>query len=160
MLWVGDLLSVFPDARFVMTHRDPTDVLASVCDVYADIGGTFSDEVDRDYVGRVNIEQWSLGISRVLQLREGPANERFYDIDFRAMQRDPIGEVRGLYEWLGQPVSEVFEQRMLSWWEANAATREPSSHSSLSDYGLDAAEVRSAFADYVERAQEWTSHRS
>src|SRR5205807_82601 len=129
-------------------------------DVYADIGGTFSDEVDRDYVGRVNIEQWSLGIRRVLQLREGPANERFYDIDFRAMQRDPIGEVRGLYEWLGQPVSEVFEQRMRSWWEANAATREPASHSGLSDYGLDADEVRSSFADYVERAREWTAHRS
>jgi hypothetical protein len=160
MLWVGDLLGVFPDARFVMTHRDPTDVLASVCDVYADIGGTFSDEVDRDYVGRVNIEQWSLGISRVLRLREGPADERFYDIDFRAMQADPIGQVRGLYEWLGQPVSGEFERRMRQWWETNAANREPATHSSLSDYGLDADEVRSSFADYVARAREWTAHRS
>ena len=38
---------VFPDARFVMTHRDPTDVMLSVADVYADIVGGFSDEVDR-----------------------------------------------------------------------------------------------------------------
>ena len=157
MLWVGDLLAVFPDARFVMTHRDPTDVLASVCDVYADIGGTFSDEVDRDYVGRVNLEQWSLGINRVLSLRDGPADERFYDIDFRAMQADPIGEVRGLYDWLGQPVNEEFERRMRSWWEANAENREPSSHSALSDYGLDPAEVRAVFADYVVRAREWTA---
>ena len=35
--------SAFPDARFVMTHRDPTDVLLSVAEVYADIGGTFTD---------------------------------------------------------------------------------------------------------------------
>jgi sulfotransferase family protein len=157
MLWVGDLLSVFPDARFVMTHRDPTDVLASVCDVYADILGTFTDEVDRDYVGRVNLEQWSLGINRVLDLREGPADERFYDIDFRAMQADPIGEVRGLYEWLGQPVSDEFAQRMHRWWTSNAETREPSTHSDLSDYGLDPAQVRPLFADYVVRAQEWTA---
>ena len=27
---------VFPDARFVMTHRDPTDVMLSVADVYAE----------------------------------------------------------------------------------------------------------------------------
>jgi hypothetical protein len=160
MLWVGDLLEVFPDARFVMTHRDPTDVLASVCDVYADIGGTFSDEVDRDYIGQVNFEQWSLGISRVMQLREGPVNERFYDIDFRAMQADPIGEVRGLYEWLGTPVTDAFEKRMRRWWEANAENREPSSHSGLSDYGLRPDVVRSAFADYVGRAGEWTSHHS
>ena len=38
---------VFPDARFVMTHRDPTDVMLSVADVYADIVGGFSDEIDR-----------------------------------------------------------------------------------------------------------------
>lgn len=158
MLWVKDLLAEFPDARFVMTHRDPTDVLASVCDVYADIGATFSDEVDRDYIGQVNLDQWSLGISRVLSLREGPANDRFYDIDFRAMQADPIGEVRGLYEWLGEPVSEEFEQRMRRWWASNAENREPSSHSDLSTYGLDASVVRPLFADYVTRAREWTEH--
>ena len=160
MLWVKDILAVFPDARFVMTHRDPTDVLASVCDVYADILGSFSDEVDLDYVGQVNLEQWSLGISRVLQLREGPADERFYDIDFRAMLRDPVGEVRALYEWLGQPVTSVFEERMRTWWEVNAENREAASHSALSDYGLDSDDVRPLFADYVARAEKWTSHRS
>ncbi len=160
MLWVQDLVSVFPDARFVMTHRDPTDVLASVCDVYADIGGVFTDELDRGYIGRVNLEQWALGINRVLALRDGPDDERFYDIDFRAIQADPIGEVRGLYEWLGQPVSDEFERRMRAWWEANAASREDSVHSDLAAYGLDIGEVRPLFADYVARAREWTAHRS
>ncbi|HEY6427541.1 MAG TPA: sulfotransferase [Acidimicrobiales bacterium] len=159
MLWVDDLASVFPDARFVMTHRDPTDVIASVCDVYADIGGTFTDEVDRAYIGRVNLEQWSLGVDRVLAFRDGPCDERFFDIEFRAMQADPIGAVRGLYEWLGQPVSDEFERRMLQWWEANAATREESVHSDLSAYGLDTADVRPLFADYVARAREWTAHK-
>ena len=28
----------FPDARFVMTHRDPTEVILSVADVYAEVG--------------------------------------------------------------------------------------------------------------------------
>ncbi len=47
---------VFPDARFVMTHRDPTDVMLSVADVYADIVGGFSDHVDRRYLGELNVE--------------------------------------------------------------------------------------------------------
>jgi hypothetical protein len=76
------------------------------------------------------------------------------------MQADPIGEVRGLYEWLGTPVTEEFERRMRRWWEANAENREPSSHSELSDYGLRPDTVRATFADYVGRVQEWTSHRS
>ncbi len=48
MLFSLDSLDrVFPDARFVMTHRDPTDVMLSVADVYADIVGGFSDDLDR-----------------------------------------------------------------------------------------------------------------
>src|SRR3546814_14459655 len=37
MLYLDALDKVFPDAKFVMTHRDPTDVMLSVATVYADI---------------------------------------------------------------------------------------------------------------------------
>ena len=61
VLWLDALDTVFPDARYVMTHRDPTDVILSVADLYADIIGSFSDEVDRPYIGRLNVEHWTLG---------------------------------------------------------------------------------------------------
>jgi hypothetical protein len=160
MLWINYLVRAFPDARFVMTHRDPTDVLLSVADVYADIGGTFTDHLDRDYIGRLNLEQWSKGIERVLEFRQEGGDHLFYDIDFRAMQADPIGEVRGLYRWLGQPVSAEFESRMRQWWEANAARREPSRHPDPVAYGLDLDQVRPRFADYVSRSTRWTTHES
>jgi len=156
MLWIDSLFRAFPDARFVMTHRDPTDVLLSVADVYADIGGVFTDDLDRHYIGRLNVEQWSTGINRVLQFRDNGGDDRFYDIDFRAMREDPIGEVRGLYEWLGEPVTPEFESGMRQWWET--AAREPSTHSDPAVYGLDLDQIRPLFAEYVTRAAQWTTH--
>jgi hypothetical protein len=141
-----------------MTHRDPTDVLLSVMDVYADIGATFTDHLDRHYIGRLNVEQWSTGIQRVISFRDNGGDERFYDIDFRAMQIDPIGEVRGLYEWLGETVTGEFESGMRQWWEANAANREPSKRSDPTTYGVDLDAVRPLFADYVNRSTRWTAH--
>lgn len=158
MLWIEYLVRVFPDARFVMTHRDPTDVLLSVADVYADIGATFTDHLDLAYIGRLNVEQWFTGIERVIKYRDGGGDDRFYDIDFRAMQADPIGEVRGLYEWLGKPLTEEFESGMRGWWEANSANREPTKHSDPAGYGLDLEQVRPLFADYVGRSKRWTTH--
>ena len=111
MLYLPYLDAVFPDARFVVTHRDPTDVMLSVCDVYADICGTFTDDLDRKFIGELNVKQWSLATDRALAFRQAGNDDRFYDIDFRAMQADPIGEVRGLYEWLGEPVSDEFASR-------------------------------------------------
>lgn len=159
MLWIEYLIGAFPDARFVMTHRDPTDVLLSVADVYADIGGMFTDHLDREFIGRLNVEQWSTGIERVIKFRESGGDDRFYDIDFCAMQADPVGEVRGLYEWLGEPVSEAFEERMWQWSEANAANYEPTAHhADAAVFGLDMELIRPLFADYVTRSASWTAH--
>ena len=86
-------------------------MILSVADVYADIVGSSATELDRHYLGQLNVEHWSIGMNRALEFRDGGAGERFYDIDFRAMQDDPIGEVSGLYAWLSEPVGEEFEVR-------------------------------------------------
>lgn len=156
-LFLPYLDRAFPDARFVMTHRDPTDVILSVADVYADIAAAFTDSLDRHYLAMLNVEHWSIAMRRVLQFRDAGADDRFYDLDFRAVQADPIGEVVGLYGWLGEPVSEEFEQQMRQWWADNAEDREAARHPDAATYGLDMATVRPLFADYVQRAEKWTA---
>lgn len=158
VLWLDAVDAAFPDARYVMTHRDPTDVILSVADLYADIIGSFTDHIDRPYIGRLNVEHWSLGMDRALEFRAGRAEKNFYDIDFRAMQADPIGEVTGLYRWLGEPVTDEFANRMRSWWTQAAAEREPSSRADPVEFGIDFDLVRPRFARYVEHANHWTTH--
>ena len=97
-------------------------------------------------------------MERALKFRDDGADDRFYDIDFRAMQADPIGEVRGLYSWLGEPVTEEFQSRMRSWWTESAQEREPSTHVDPLEFGLDLERIRPLFGQYVASAARWTSH--
>ena len=150
VLSLAHLDRAFPDARFVMTHRDPTDVMVSVVDVYADIIGGFTDHLDRRYLAELNVAQWSTGMQRTMAFRAAGADDRFHDIDFRAMQADPIGEVRRLYQWLGAPVTDDFEARMRGWWAENAETREPHPKADPEAVGLDFAGIRPLFARYVD----------
>jgi len=156
LLFLSALSEVFPDARFVMTHRDPTDVMLSVADVYAEVATMFSDDVDLRYLGALNVEHWSVGMQRALAFRDAGHDARFYDIDFRAMQADPVAEVRGLYDWLGEPVTEEFEAGMRRWWHENAEDREQHERPDPEAYGLDLAAIRPLFADYASRAARWT----
>ncbi|HEX3284824.1 MAG TPA: sulfotransferase [Mycobacterium sp.] len=160
VLWLDHLDRVFPDARFVMTHRDPTDVILSVADVYADIAGGFTDHLDRRYLGELNVKHWSVGVDRAVKFREGGADDRFYDIDFRAMQADPVGEVRRLYAWLGEPVSDEFESRMRSWWAENSEKRDPTARADPEAFGLDLDAIRPLFTSYVEHSQRWIASKS
>jgi hypothetical protein len=158
ILFLEYLARAFPDARFVMTHRDPTDVIVSVADVYADIAGVFTDHLDRHYLGQLNVQHWSVGMERALKFRDGGAGHRFWDIGFRAMQADPLGEVRRLYAWLGEPVTAEFESAMRRWWAANEENREPSTHPDPAAFGLDLGQVRPLFAEYVTRFKDWITH--
>jgi hypothetical protein len=160
VLWLDQLDAVFPDANYVMTHRDPTDVILSVAELYADIIGSFTDDMDRPYIGGLNVEHWSLGMKRAVAFRSGDAESRFYDIDFRAMQVDPIGEVTGLYAWLDETVGGQFEDQMRNWWTQAAAEREPSQRADPVEFGIDIEAVRPLFADYVEHARRWTTHHT
>ncbi len=157
LLYLDDLNKAFPDARFVMTHRDPTDVILSVINVYSDIISKFTDQMDMAYVADLNINMWSEGMRRTLAFRQQDNNaERFFDIHFKAMHEDPLAEVSRLYQWLGEPVTQAFADNMNSWWADNANNREPSGTKTAEEYGVDLEKVRPLFADYTRCMQQWT----
>lgn len=158
ILYMPYLDNAFPDARYVMTHRDPTDVILSVASLYAEFTGSFCDKVDHRYIGELNVSNWSEGMRRLIAFRESAGNdERFHDIHFRAMQDDPVAQVRGLYDWLGESVSPVFEENMQLWWEQNEA-RERYTKPDPSVFGIDFDDVRKEFSGYLERMERWAPY--
>jgi hypothetical protein len=144
-------VTAFPDARFVMTHRDPTEVVVSNAHLLADYVGRFTEQLDPHYLGEIVVKQNVWSIQRAQAFRDAGNNDRIFDIHFRAMQRDPVGEVRKLYDWLGESVTPEFEANMLRWWQENAANREPNVHPEPSTFGIDLDAVRPLFADYTAR---------
>lgn len=157
LLYLDHLDKVFPDARFVMTHRDPTDVLLSVIYLFDDYTSKLSDHADPHYTAELNINMWKIGIERAMAFRANGNEHRFFDIDFTAMQQQPIAEVTALYQWLDCPVSHEFETGMQNWWQHNAANRERNPKPDPSHYQFDADQVRPLFAEYIQKTQQWLS---
>lgn len=158
IMYMDYLDNAFPEAKFVMTHRDPTDVILSVASLYAEYTAVFSEEADHLYIGELNERQWTEGMNRLIAFRERNGNDsRFYDIHFRAMHDDPVGEVRGLYAWLGQDVSPEFAEAMDTWWKSNDE-RERYEKPDPSVFGIDYDKVRAEFAPYLERMEKWAPY--
>jgi hypothetical protein len=156
LLFLPDLDKAYPHARFVMTHRDPTDVILSIATVYTEIASIFSDELDPHFMGALNVKLWSEGIGRAIAFRDAGNDGRFYDIHFRAMHDDPLGQVRGLYDWLGENISAEFEAAMAAWWAGNTAGRDRSPRPDPARFGIDLEEVSKLFSDYRSRMERWT----
>jgi hypothetical protein len=124
-LFLDGFERVFPEARYVMTHRDPSRVLVSVSDVYYTLGAPANDGLDPAEVGELNLMQWGIALDRCMAFRDAGREHKFHDVAFSAFQSDPIAEIRGLYSWLGRELTAETEQRMRDWWATNRRTTTP-----------------------------------
>jgi len=145
------LLSVYPDALFVQTHRTPVDAMASVSSLVTILRSAFSDSVDPFTICREAIDYWSESIEKFLHQRDRLPNNRTCDVEFDEISRDPIAATRRVYEHFGWSLSREAEQRMRVLVTSHAQ-RQPGNHRyHLSQFGSSAEEVLSAFAPYCQR---------
>jgi hypothetical protein len=153
MFGIDALDAVYPDAKFVITHRDPAKVMASVASVETAVVRMYTGKADPLYFGRHCVDDWDRALRRFLAFRDRVGEERFFDIAFADLQRDPVGSVRGLYEWLGEELTPATAAAMQEWWDGSQEDRSAGGghHYTPEEFGLDDDELHERFSYYTER---------
>ncbi|MFT3964427.1 MAG: sulfotransferase [Sphingobium sp.] len=150
-LFLDDLTAVYPDAQLVMTHRDPVEVVGSACSLVANVRRMMSDHVDPRQVADNLLETFDLMIARQEAYRAKHGRDSIHDILYTDMMRDPIGEMRRLYERFDTPFTAQVEQAMRGCLAANQQGKHGKHHYTLEEFGLTKDDVRRHFRDYSER---------
>lgn len=114
-LFIDALDRVFPDARFVMTHRSASAVVPSVADLYLELRQPFSHSIDMAALGEETSAFCELGMRRMIAFREAGNDHRFFDIHYAEFQRDPLSVIGELYDFLGEEFSLQAREAMMSW---------------------------------------------
>lgn len=151
MLSMDALDTVYPDARFVMTHRDVGQVLPSVCALYSTLTTILTERPDPIGIGAHNSAIWRTALERLINFRDRGNEERFHDLSFEAVQSDPIGQVAHLYTELGEDLSDAAREHMQEWWTESTKDRTGPGRYAAEDFGLDPATIAEDFGFYYER---------
>jgi hypothetical protein len=148
---IDALLAVYPDARFVMTHRDIAQVipsLVSLFDATSELlrtGPLAADFADNQAA------YWERALRRTMTYRDAGNDARFFDVGFTEMRPDPIPAVDRLYQWLGLELTDELVARMRTWWETNPADKQGVHEYHPELYGIDLDDLRAQFAFYNDR---------
>ncbi len=151
--YLDTLVSVFPEAQIVHTHRTPLETVPSGASLNATLWRMYADEVDPARVGRQWLERSAWAARRALDARARDAREqsRFVDVDYRSLVADPIAEAERILDALGMGAAAAPRSAMQAWLERDAAEPRPRHRYAPEDFGLGADEIRNAFRDYIER---------
>jgi hypothetical protein len=152
MLWLKDMFAVFPDACLVMCHRDPLKALASLSDLLYEMRRLFSDQVEPGDFGMIEINAY--GANQATAFRERPEyKNRFFDVNFLDVQKDPMGTVKRIYDHFG---IDLGAERELAMRESLERDRERHGKSGRHSYSaekvaLDLERLNRHWSPYLER---------
>ncbi len=147
------LFGTYPDARVVMTHRDPLPVVASLASLTAVLRSAFSDTVDPRTVGPEMSERWGRGLLKALADRDAgrvPA-EQVLDVSYGSLVDDPIGTVRSIYAWADIPFSDAAEQRMRAFLAEHRKDKHGRHEYGFDQFGLDPDTEIERYREYSKR---------
>lgn len=146
---LDELMTVYPDALVIQTHRPPRTAMPSACSLSEQATAGWSNTFHGNVIGSSQLDLWSRGLAKFTEARRNYDPAQFIDVDFSDFVKDPLGTVTSIYRTFGIPLSESAVAAMTDiHQESRTGDRKPAHKYTLDDFGLTEADVDARFADH------------
>jgi hypothetical protein len=146
---IETLLATFPDARIVWAHRDPFKSTASFLRLNYLSRAVLGADIDIDVIVPNVLGQLKEHIARPLATRRRIGDDRFFDLHYAELMRDPIAVMRSLYRWAGDELADSTESAMRDWLDTHPQDRFGVAPYSLEGSGVTRSDLEPVFAEYL-----------
>ena len=144
------ILSVYPDARFVMTHRDPVQTLASISKMSFTLrNARYADPVDPHRVGKQMLGFVKQHIDRLMAFCTGPNADRVTHVDYYRLADNPVAMLEEIHSGLGIDTPSNVRESIAQWRRDNPKNKRGANDYALEQFGIDEGEARALYADYI-----------
>ncbi len=151
-VFVDTIVELFPNARFVFTHRDPARTMSSLCSLYAYTRALFSDDVDPHALGPELLNSYlPASLERALEQVDRLPEGRVAHVRAPDLFTDPISAMEGVYRDLGMELTNDARRSMQALLDADASKPRDVHIHSPNGFGLSREEIRERLSDYCSR---------
>ncbi|MBA3055679.1 MAG: sulfotransferase [Sphingomonadales bacterium] len=146
------LVAAYPNARFIMTHRDPAKVVPSYTSLVTSIwpAGTI-ERHDPHMVGEYIGRHLRIGMERAIPARARIGEDRFCDVQHPDFNRDPLGTLQRIYDFLGLELTAAMQDAVTAWLAKHRSGAHGEHRYTAEQYGLSAAGIRADYEFYIRR---------
>lgn len=150
LLRLKEVFAVYPDARIIMTHRDPRELVGSITSLVSSVRSAYSDEEDAARSGGEMLDFWARSFDRFLAARhELDREDQFVDIAFDDFAADQIGTIDRIYARFGWQLDDDSRGRMRDFLRLEPKDKHGAHEYSLEAFGIAQADVTREYAGYL-----------
>ena len=149
---LGPLMTTFPDATVILTHRDPVSVIASAVTMLSYGDRMRRSQVDPPAVAAYWIDRVEKLLRACVRDRELLPTERSMDVLFHEFMADDMGTVELIYELAELEMTDAARADLDGYLDANPRGKHGRIvYDMKADFGIDPDELRERFAFYFDR---------
>lgn len=145
--FIDALLNEYPDARIIWTHRDPATSTASFMNLMAFSHGLSMGAADIDWIRSTIPERL---LDQVTRPMNALAGHDVHHVHYASYIADPMQTVQGVYDWLGEPLTDSVRSSMMNWLDQDPLAASRKAGYTLDDFEVDRADLHAMFSDYIE----------
>ena len=150
MFVAKELLAAFPDAKIIFLRRDLEKSITSGASLITAFRKGMSNHVDPSQMGVYYMNKWKELMERFLQTRNNISQERFIDIKYADLTRDPLGTMQHIYTKVGKDVPVKLEEGTREWLQRHRKGKYGKHDYSLEEFGLTRSMIRKSFENYYD----------
>ena len=144
------LFAVYPDARVIMTHRHPAQVVPSVASIVSSMRSFYSDREDARRTGREQLRIWADYVAKSLDDRRALGREeQIVDVLFDDFVGDQMAVVDSIYEHFGWSLESEDRARMEAFLRDEPRDKHGTHEYSLRQIGVTAEEIDRNYSHYL-----------
>jgi hypothetical protein len=154
LLALDAIAQVYPDATFVVTHRDPVQALASNCSLAHMLRTGTDPDYDPQIIGQDMLNLVREHVDRLVAFdiaQSQAGRSSLVHVDYYRLVDSPETVMPDAFEAVGLEWTSVVEDRIRRWRAENPKGKRGTHNYTLDDYGLDSDMVAEAFSSYVDR---------
>lgn len=145
------IVAAYPDAKFVMTHRDPAKAIPSYASLVATVfpASARPDGHDLLRLGPEVCNHLREGMEHAMAARARIGEDRFFDVHHVEFNVDPLGTIERVYDFLGLPLGPDVVRTIDEWQRANRSGAKGAHRYTPEQFGLRAAQIRADYDFYI-----------
>ncbi|MCB9235661.1 MAG: sulfotransferase [Bacteroidia bacterium] len=139
---------VFPDALFVMTHRDPQKVIPSFASMIYHNRKIFSDQVDPLDCGAHWLRKNAYAMDKTLAYRQAHPELNILDVEYKELVKNPVSVLKTILEATGKSLSASQTETVNQFLQQNRQHKHGKHVYHAADFGLTHEKIENAFQAY------------
>ncbi len=150
---LNEIVRQYPSAKFVMTHRDPAKLIASVASLHMLLHEErcLPGAIDPMQVGPRHLAVWVEGMRRCMAARAQIGEHRFVDVTNEDVVNRPVETFERIYDHLGMSLPLRLADRVRNYNQRNAPGAFGTHRYAATDFGLTEERIRESFREYIDR---------